>query len=651
MAGRCHSGPVWGPVWGPMWGLWWGLFAALSLSWSGQAAEVSPFPKLLLITFDGFGWNFLHKLPRSELPGFQAFMEQGVHVRWVENVFPSETRPNHMSLVTGLYSESHGIVANRFYDHALGEVMPAAGDLQEGDSRWVDVGAEPIWVTNSQAGGGRRSGTVYWPCADARIKGRLPDEIRRGEWAVNETVFSAEDRVDLALGWLTSHASPPVNLAAVYTYDPDTTSHLHGPDSPQVLDAIRSRDAVVSHLLGRVKALGLEDDLNIILTADHGQLPLYPQATINMDLMLDPAWYTAFPNTSGAVINLWPKEGYHQQVVQALKGAHPNLHVATSNDSAELVRMHYAASSRIAPVVLYAEPGWIILTNHSWLHDWAATGLGGVKGGHGWDPQFSPHMWPLFLARGPAFRRGVEDATPFHLVDVYPLMCHVLGLTPAPNNGSLAHAAHILAARPPHGPNYTWLAIDLLVVIVGVVMVVIVGVVIVGVVIVGVVIVGVVMMVIVGVVMVVIVVIVGVVMVVIVGVVIVGVVIVGVVIVVMVVIVGVVMVVIVGVVMVVIVGVVIVVIVGVVMVVIVFQWRYGDSGGGDCDDSGDCGDCVSVAIGLLVAVVGVVVAVVAVKYVRHTKNVTASYRRTFSRAGATDDLASDGMVVISDEEL
>jgi len=33
--------------------------------------------------------------------------------------FPTETFPNHYSIITGLYPESHGIVANVFYDPAL----------------------------------------------------------------------------------------------------------------------------------------------------------------------------------------------------------------------------------------------------------------------------------------------------------------------------------------------------------------------------------------------------------------------------------------------------------------------------------------------------------------------------------------------------
>jgi ectonucleotide pyrophosphatase/phosphodiesterase family protein 7 len=45
-------------------------------------------------------------------------------------------------------------------------------------------------------------------------------------------------------------------------------------------------------------------------------------------------------------------------------------------------------------------------------------------------------MRAIFIAAGPAFRRGYV-AEPFQNIHVYELICAVLGLRPAPNDGSL----------------------------------------------------------------------------------------------------------------------------------------------------------------------------------------------------------------------
>lgn len=45
-------------------------------------------------------------------------------------------------------------------------------------------------------------------------------------------------------------------------------------------------------------------------------------------------------------------------------------------------------------------------------------------------------MKPIFFARGPNIKKGY-DAFPFNSVDIYPLVCELLGIEPSPNNGTL----------------------------------------------------------------------------------------------------------------------------------------------------------------------------------------------------------------------
>lgn len=44
---------------------------------------------------------------------------EGIEAAYMVPIFPSKTFPNHYTLVTGLYAESHGIVSNTFYDPVL----------------------------------------------------------------------------------------------------------------------------------------------------------------------------------------------------------------------------------------------------------------------------------------------------------------------------------------------------------------------------------------------------------------------------------------------------------------------------------------------------------------------------------------------------
>ena len=45
-------------------------------------------------------------------------------------------------------------------------------------------------------------------------------------------------------------------------------------------------------------------------------------------------------------------------------------------------------------------------------------------------------MFPIFIAHGPAFKQNYTIKS-FYNVDIYPLMCYILGIQPGLNNGTL----------------------------------------------------------------------------------------------------------------------------------------------------------------------------------------------------------------------
>src|SRR5271156_7017188 len=81
-----------------------------------NAADQQTKPYVVLVSLDGFRYDYARKFGAKHLLklGSQgAIAEQGMIP-----AFPSLTFPNHYTLVTGLYPEHHGIVANKFYDPA-----------------------------------------------------------------------------------------------------------------------------------------------------------------------------------------------------------------------------------------------------------------------------------------------------------------------------------------------------------------------------------------------------------------------------------------------------------------------------------------------------------------------------------------------------
>ena len=228
-------------------------------------------PKLLLISMDGFKHDYLELpgLMEENIANFRTMINNGVRVEHVMNVFPTVTYPNHYTLITGLYPEHHGIVHNRFYDSSSEVKDHFMFDSRRDnfDPVWYDTGAEPIYVTNKLAGGKRLSGSALWPCGVGKVKGIAPDKLIPDADSWSKIEFNK--LVDTVVGWF-SDKTNPINLGLLYFDEPDHVSHVYGAGSTEVITMINKLNDVLGHLFQRLKEEGLYEDMNIVITADHG---------------------------------------------------------------------------------------------------------------------------------------------------------------------------------------------------------------------------------------------------------------------------------------------------------------------------------------------------------------------------------------------
>ncbi|KAF7253950.1 Ectonucleotide pyrophosphatase/phosphodiesterase family member 1 [Varanus komodoensis] len=80
-----------------------------------QCPEGFTQPPVLLFSLDGFRAEYLHTWG-GLLPVISKLRKCGTYTRGLRPVYPSKTFPNHYSIVTGLYAESHGLVDNKMYE-------------------------------------------------------------------------------------------------------------------------------------------------------------------------------------------------------------------------------------------------------------------------------------------------------------------------------------------------------------------------------------------------------------------------------------------------------------------------------------------------------------------------------------------------------
>lgn len=392
------------------------LFATLGAAGGTAADGVAP--PLILISLDGFRGDYPEKYP-AETPALRALRRDGVSARGLIPVFPSNTFPNHYTIVTGLLPAHHGIVNNIFLDPAAGLFFRYNQPASVGEARWW--GGEPIWATAIRQG--RKAAASFWIGSEAEIAG-----VRPTFWKKYDYSIPFERRLDELLGWL---RLPPAERPAVivfYLEETNSTGHMHGPDSPEIAAAIKLSDGRIATMLARLREEKIEP--NLLIVSDHGMTATSLGRVVLLEDHL--ARDSVQIEDEGSALALRPLQGTAQDIVRAFAGV-PHVKAFLREDLPAHFR--FSGNDRISPVWILPDEGWHVAsraavermrTRH------AATG-GYLKGDHGYDPRL-PSMHGILIAHGPAFRRGVELPAVENL-HLYNLMCAVLKLTPAKNDG------------------------------------------------------------------------------------------------------------------------------------------------------------------------------------------------------------------------
>ena len=394
------------------------FFAAAVTASCTPHRVVAPVPAaeqtVVLISLDGFRWDYLDRPGAVHL---RALAAAGVRAERMVPAFPSKTFPNHYSIVTGLYPEHHGIVANVMQDSVLGHF--AIGDNPAiRDGRWWF--GEPIWVTAEKQG--VRSASYFWPGSEAPIEGVRPTWYKKYDGKVPRA-----NRVRGVLEWLALPADSAPRMITAYFSDADDAGHNYGPLSPQVDSAIVRVDSAVGAIVDGISRMGLAGKVNVIVVADHGMTEISGARSIFLDDFLSLDSLEVIDWTPVAAIA--PKQGHDNYVYTKLHGA--NSHLAVYRKADVPARFHFNKGFRITAIVAIADEGWTITT-----HQRASQAPRGGSGGtHGYDNQL-PSMGALFVAEGPAFKRGLR-VPPFQNIHVYALLAQVLHLQPAHTDGSL----------------------------------------------------------------------------------------------------------------------------------------------------------------------------------------------------------------------
>ncbi|PVU90192.1 hypothetical protein BB561_004971 [Smittium simulii] len=445
---------------------------------------------LILISLDGFRAEYLD---RGIATNLRSLGNSGVSLDMFPS-FPSVTFPNHYSLATGLYVESHGIVGNVFYDPKLNDTFVYTDPKKSWDSKWW--GGEPIWVTAEKEM--LKTAIYMWPGSTSVIKDTVPTYLIPFQNNVDPNI-----KFNKLIEWLQlpSHKRP--QLLATYIPEIDQVGHKFGPNSKEVEQSIMMVDEALGNFMSKLCKLNLYNKVNIVVVSDHGMAPsVVPKYVYYLeDLLLQAGISEKDQLNLVCAISLYPLGGVRlcdeskaDYVYNGLKSIENTKAWKVFKRADIPKKYNYSKNLRIPTLLIETTGPYIIemknkiFNKYEDTHMYESGSSIQTVGVHGYD-NFSKNMRAIFLARGPNFPKkpyykdrlsfsfmenvlnrikGLfgytsEESIPYipinhntqdlkegpktnrilpkiiiNNVDVYGIIAKVFGLIPAPNNGTLS---------------------------------------------------------------------------------------------------------------------------------------------------------------------------------------------------------------------
>ncbi|HET6343547.1 MAG TPA: ectonucleotide pyrophosphatase/phosphodiesterase, partial [Myxococcota bacterium] len=277
-----------------------GLFmVTLGLS-TGDAAGARR-PPVVMLSIDGLRPDYVLNAEKLGLriPNLRALRDGGAFASGVRGVLPTITYPSHVSLITGVAPDRHGIRNNWSFD-----------PLQQNQGGWhwyaSDIQVPTLWDVTTAAG--KRAANIDWPVSvgagvaynipqiwragtadDAKLlravatPGLISElEAHVGHYARGYDYHLTGDARRAAYAVHLLRAKHP-DLLTVYFGALDAQQHASGVATPSVLEVLEQIDALVGELWRAARDSG-GGEAYLCVVSDHGFAPVDKEIHLNVAL-------------------------------------------------------------------------------------------------------------------------------------------------------------------------------------------------------------------------------------------------------------------------------------------------------------------------------------------------------------------------------
>jgi predicted AlkP superfamily pyrophosphatase or phosphodiesterase len=238
-------------------------------------------------------------------------------------------------------------------------------------------------------------------------------------------------------------------LIASYVDEPDHVLHYHGFDAPVSHAVMREVDTAIGRVIAAIDKAAAWDRTTLIVTTDHGLIPVTTQ--INIGGLLRRAGVDATAVADGSIAHVYLDDpSAREAAVVKLQGS-KYFDVIVPGKAPDWA--HLGTSKRLGDVVLSTKPGYYMFDRGFWpahlrFAEWVAPDELSQKtivAAHGYPPS-TPGVESVFFAMGAGIAKGAS-LEGLRSVDVHPTIAALLSVDPGtPVDGVAFRAA--LAPAP-----------------------------------------------------------------------------------------------------------------------------------------------------------------------------------------------------------
>ncbi len=397
-------------------------------------------------------------------PNIINLIKGGVRFLNHHAVFPTETRVNVASYVTGRKPGFHGIVGNTFIAYnkgtpwevntgnrqslaqldeeteghllltkSLGEILAENGKKMI----TINIGSEGnAFLNNHKAE--KNGGLIIHP--DFTIPEKEEKDITQvvGDWPSAGTPDT--ERIHHATSVLLNYVIPKYDpiLVTRWFSEPDNAQHKTRISSDQAIQGIEQADSEIGRIVKYLRDRGLEDSTDLLVASDHGHSTVSQTVSVLDQLVLaglkDKNYSTDLLVSTTGGCALFYVRNHEKAKIQAvaeylmaqewcgslfsnspIPGALP---MSTTRDH----------TSRSPDILISFK--WSDEATSQGIQGAAAFAKGDVPVGAGNHGSLSPfEIRNLLVATGPNFKKGVCNQTPSGIMDLMPTILHILRLT------------------------------------------------------------------------------------------------------------------------------------------------------------------------------------------------------------------------------